>query len=495
MGHQFARLVMAHVDCDTIPFFWQWANRFTLFDNIFATEDTPSTPNAIAVIAGQSGETQWVKHGNAPIPASAEGHKGNLQNAPLVNDPQPFWGSQYDANAAVNGQPKNLADGYADGNIAANMTFASLPVTLAGRDITAKMQTATAADIADIKGDIPFVAGKHGNPVAWRWYQEGYDHEPYEAPGVASHVGYVSHHQGPQYFGYIANNPAFRGNLRGMGDFMDDIAHGGLPKDGGVFYVRGGYSNLGAMQPPIQNPDFPAHLTDADKAAIAKTKHGDDDHPSYTDHMISEAMAANVINAVASRPEIWSQSAIIITYDESDGFYDHVPPRILSYGPDGLPLARGVRVPLILVSPFARSHVVAHSEGDHNAVIETVNEVFDLPALSSLPEEKAALIAGADAKFNGPNGFVQHHLGPRDTNSKITDDLLAGFDPARLAGKKKPLPASLAMIAPEIVNTLPHFGGQGCKAIGMTPTDAAQHISNPPPAHFNSLPATLPAYN
>ena len=44
MGKQFARLVMAHIDCDTIPFFWRYASRFTIFDNIFATEDTPSTP-------------------------------------------------------------------------------------------------------------------------------------------------------------------------------------------------------------------------------------------------------------------------------------------------------------------------------------------------------------------------------------------------------------------------------------------------------------------
>ena len=40
---------MSYIDCDTIPFFWRYASRFTLFDNIFATEDTPSTPNAIAM--------------------------------------------------------------------------------------------------------------------------------------------------------------------------------------------------------------------------------------------------------------------------------------------------------------------------------------------------------------------------------------------------------------------------------------------------------------
>ena len=76
-GKQFARLVMSHIDCDTIPFFWQWASRFTIFDNIFATEDTGSTPNAIAMIAGQSGETQWVKHaGENPVQITVNGITG-----------------------------------------------------------------------------------------------------------------------------------------------------------------------------------------------------------------------------------------------------------------------------------------------------------------------------------------------------------------------------------------------------------------------------------
>lgn len=496
MGNQFAQLVMAHVDCDTVPFFWDYANRFTLFDNVFATEDTPSTPNAIAMIAGQSGETQWVKHGTGGVAAAAGNHKGNLQNVPLVNDPQPFWGSQYDATKEGR-QPDSPSESYGDGNISVNQTYATLALTLAGRNAEALMKQDRAPDIdlADIKADIPFITGRNGNPVDWRWYQEGYNHEPYEAAGAASHVGYVSHHQGPQYFGYIANNPAFAGNMRGMGDFFADMKGGAMPKDGGVFYIRGGFSNVSDMQPPIQNANFPQALTDADRAAIAKTKHGDDDHPGYSDHMISEAMAANVVNAVASNPDLWAQSAIVITYDESDGFYDHVAPRILSYGPDGLPLARGIRIPLILISPYARAHAVSHAQGDHNSVIETINAIFDLPALSSLPEEKAALMSGEDPKFNGPNGFVQKHLGPRDTNTPETDDLLSGFDPERLAGTKPTLPASYAMIDPAVVAALPHYEGRGCAAIGMTPVDAAMGVQAKPPANYNSLPSTLPKYN
>ena len=167
------------------------------------------------------------------------------------------------------------------------------------------------------------------------------------------------------------------------------MAKNALPRTGGVFYIRGGYYNLNYPKQTaiIQNPNYPNKngLTAAEIAAINVAKSGDDDHPSYSDSQLTEAMAARAINAIAANKDIWEHSAIIITYDESDGLYDHVPPRILSYGPDGLPLARGIRIPLLLISPYARVHAVSHAEGDHNAVIETINALFGLPALSSSP--------------------------------------------------------------------------------------------------------------
>ncbi|MBB4196404.1 hypothetical protein CCR94_02895 [Rhodoblastus sphagnicola] len=505
-GKQFANLVMSHIDCETIPFFWYWASRFTIFDNIFATEDTPSTPNAIALIAGQAGETQWVKHGSVGLayksvaPVCGKTYPdGVTQGVPVVNDPQPFYSSQFDATATNRASP-GCNEGYGSTNISNNLTFASVPLTMLGKNAS-KVTSADlnpAFDLADIQQDIPYLTWYANKPVGWRWYQEGYDLEPSDTTSTASHASFVSHHNGAEYFGYIANNPELSANLKGLGDFFSDVAAGKLP-NGGVIYIRGGYTNLNGLKPPIQNPNYPQALTAADITAITNAKSGDDDHPGYTDHQISEAMAARVINAVAGNEKLWNESAVIITYDESDGFYDHVPPRILSYGPDSLPLSRGVRVPLILISPYARAHAVSSAEGDHNAVIETINAIFGLPALASLPDEAQALAAGNAPAFNqfGPAGFEQKHLGPRDLPSSITQSLLSGFDLERLEGRQPPLPASLAKIPDSAVNSLPHLGGKGgvCKQIGITPEDVRQGVANKVPAGFNTLPSTLPKYN
>jgi phospholipase C len=309
---------------------------------------------------------------------------------------------------------------------------------------------------------------------------------------VASHESYVSHHNGAQYFGYLADTPPLRPNFRGLTDFFNDISKNALPESG-VFYIRGGYINQMGLLPPITNP----HTPKDEIKKIYAAKAGDDDHPVYSDRQISEAMAARAINAIASNPKIWEQCAIIITYDESDGFYDHVPPRILSYGPDSLPLSRGIRVPLILISPYARTHAVSHVEGDHNSVIETINTIFGLPPLASLPDEAQALKKGNSPEFNrfAPAGFEQKYLGPRDTNSPMSESLLSGFDPKRLMNISPPLPASFAMIPDNVVKSLPHYGGHGCRAMGITPEDVRQGIVNNPPAGFNPLPSTWPEGN
>ncbi|MDR3557363.1 MAG: alkaline phosphatase family protein, partial [Syntrophobacteraceae bacterium] len=309
-GTQFARLVMSHVDCDTIPFFWQYASRFTVFDNIFATEDGPSTPNAVAMLAGQMGQTQWVKHpySNASQSVSSGGLTYTLAGPPLTGDPQPFWGSGLDLTPGNNsGKPPYVrqplgargAELPASGpySVSASLTFASLPLTFQGKkvgDVLAKDPNYS-EDAADIEMDIPYIQKFGSQPVNWGWFQEGYGLEATDTGGVASHNSYVSHHNGAQYFGYISNTPGITASMHGLTDFFTDMTNNSLPA-GGVFYIRGGYTDQKGKTAVVTDSNTPAD----EIAAIKAAKSGDDDHPSYTDRQLSEAMAARVINAVAS---------------------------------------------------------------------------------------------------------------------------------------------------------------------------------------------------
>ena len=105
---QKAETDIGQIDCDTIPFMWHWAKNFVLFDNFRQTIVGPSTPNAIAVIAGQIGQTQWALHNNEgptityanpgfpnPLGASSAPTSRRAQQrlVPIVADPGPFPGS------------------------------------------------------------------------------------------------------------------------------------------------------------------------------------------------------------------------------------------------------------------------------------------------------------------------------------------------------------------------------------------------------------------
>ena len=119
---------------------------------------------------------------------------------------------------------------------------------------------------------------------------------------------------------------------------------------------------------------------------------GDDEHPPAMPQG-GQAFSATVIDALTRSPA-WSSSALFLTYDEHGGFWDHVPPPaacepdgiapILAAGdPPGAFNQYGVRVPMMVVSPFARQHYVAHGVYDHSSIIRFIEARFVLPALTA----------------------------------------------------------------------------------------------------------------
>jgi phospholipase C len=362
-----------------------------------------------------------------------------------------------------------------------NLTFASLPLTLEERHLSAVTRSDRNArrDLADVRRDARYIASRHQPPVAFGWYQEGYDGKPVDpddgpTDAFGLHAAYVTHHNGPQYFGYISNNPQMRRQLHGLHDFFDALRKRTLPKAGGVFFVKGGYKNLFQLKPA--DPD----------TQVQKNFLGDDDHPAYSDSQISEALVAETINQIAASP-YWSESAIIITWDDSEGDYDHVPPPILARGPDGSPISDGPRVPLILISPYARTHFVSHAQGNQASVVKFVDVVFNLPPLALLPDEERARRLGEER-------FGQKNVGPEDAITPGVANLTEAFSPSRLLGKVAPLPASYAEIPRSLIVRLPQQTDYGCKALGIVTTDRRRHIVNAIPSDFNPRPMTDRSY-
>jgi phospholipase C len=121
---------------------------------------------------------------------------------------------------------------------------------------------------------------------------------------------------------------------------FDDAANGRLP---GVSWII----------PDSQNSDHPAA--------------GSDTGPSWV---------ASVVNAIGESPE-WNSTAIVVVWDDWGGWYDHVPPPQLDFR--GL----GIRVPCIIISPYARKGYVSHTQYEFGSILKFVEQTFGLPTLGS----------------------------------------------------------------------------------------------------------------
>jgi phospholipase C len=101
-----------------------------------------------------------------------------------------------------------------------------------------------------------------------------------------------------------------------------------------------------------------------------------DEHPP-ADVSVGMRLQQDMITALRRSP-LWSRSAFLLTYDEHGGFFDHVaPPQVDAYG-------LGVRVPLWVVSPFARRGVVtARKPADHVSTLKLIERLYGLPTLAS----------------------------------------------------------------------------------------------------------------
>lgn len=99
-------------------------------------------------------------------------------------------------------------------------------------------------------------------------------------------------------------------------------------------------------------------------------------HPAYSTVYAFERFVRDVVSKVQSRPTVWGKTAILVTTDEGGGYYDSGYIQILDFFGDG------TRVPLFVISPFARKGHVDHTYYDHASVLKFIERNWRLSALS-----------------------------------------------------------------------------------------------------------------
>ncbi len=117
-----------------------------------------------------------------------------------------------------------------------------------------------------------------------------------------------------------------------------------------------------------------------------------DEHPP-SNVQVGQSFAYSIVNAL-ERSRDWKSSALFLTYDENGGFYDHVPPPA-AVPPDAIPPMLqpgdtvagfnqlGMRVPVVVVSPFSKPHSVSHVVHDHTSITRFIETRFNLPSLTA----------------------------------------------------------------------------------------------------------------
>jgi phospholipase C len=183
--------------------------------------------------------------------------------------------------------------------------------------------------------------------VSWNWYSGGWN-DAVAVPSKADPL-FQYHHQP---FNYYANYALVNGvagpgrvHLKDEADFIAAAQNGTLPA---VSYVK----PIGA----------------------------DNEHPGYANVLRGEQHLEALINDVRNGPN-WSDTAIVITYDEHGGFWDHVaPPTDPNHSDIWGP---GSRVPSIVISPLAKRHFVDHTLYDTTSILATIERRWDVAPLGT----------------------------------------------------------------------------------------------------------------
>jgi phospholipase C len=329
-------LVLSYLDATNLPE-GQLAQKYTLCDNFFHSAYGGSFLNHQFLIAANA--PQWTQ----PIPTG--------------------WRSSYDPNT------KTLQDNQLtfDGKYGVN-TIQPLLAPFSNNTPTSKRLLINNTDPSQ-PGYMPNIGNLLDNAgVSWKWYAGGWNAALQNNLNAANdpNIIFQFHHQAFAYTTKYApfataptsnytSTPPLNPNTTGPKAHLQDESQ---------------------FLADLQNNNLPA-------VVFIKPAGHDNEHPGYTDEVNGQQHVADLVSAVQNS-QAWNDSAIIITYDENGGRWDHVPPPVRNDG-----WGTGVRVPAIIVSPFARNGFIDHRQYETVSILKLIEFRFNLPTLAQRDADPA----------------------------------------------------------------------------------------------------------
>jgi phospholipase C len=429
--------VMNYYDGNTVTGMWNYAKNFTMSDNFFASTFGPSAPGAINLVSGNTGNVGMQINGAATDGDTVPDGKGGTS---LIEDAQPYYDdcSTRDAvsltgtNIGEELNAKGLSWGWFQGGFKPTTTFAQATggtqptSTFTPDQFKGKFATAPASDqgLCNAVHAVGVAVGGIGGTVAG-------------PNNYGNKDDYIAHHEPFQYYADTANpHHLAPASLAAIGTDTQTFA-GGVPQFDTAnhqYDISDFNSLVGAIAHGFLSPD---HLP---AVSFLKAPGYQDGHAAYSDPYDEQQFVTSEINALENTPD-WSSTAVIITYDDSDGYYDHVYSGIHNTsntanvatppGPQDFLTGTGLcgdttanppldgqsgrcgygpRLPFLVISPWVKSGSVDHTLTDFSSIDKFVEDNWGLPRIPGSFDSIAGSI-NSMFKFNG-NGNDKLFLDP-----------------------------------------------------------------------------------
>ena len=343
---------------------WDWARQYVLADNFFQGAFGGSFLNHFFLICscapyyGHDGHNPN-NGGKDPSGTIVAADGVTLVTAP--NSPA----------SALDGRPVFAASGNLTPDFYAVNTM--MPPYPPSGDADPAQQTVDLASASTLVpqtettiGDLLTNAG-----VGWAWYAGAWNfalsHPPFAAGASQASPNFLYNHQPFNYF--AAFDPA---TPDGKANRAAHLLDAGLVTDP-------------ALLPPSR------FLDDIRTGALPpvtfyKPQGSVDQHASYANITDGERHIATLLTALKASPQ-WDHMLIVVTYDEFGGWWDHVaPPKADRWGP-------GTRIPALIISPYAKTGVVDHTQYDTTSILRFITNRWNLPTLPGITERDSALAA------------------------------------------------------------------------------------------------------